>query len=74
MIPRNIREMGPRIRQRFHFAASSFSRLYGVEHVTAEMIDFSYRWAETDMPAPLDDLNNVDRYFRELWDTLRTGF
>ena len=74
MIPMNIRVMEPRIRQRFHFAASSFSRLYGVEHVTAEMIDFSYRWAETNMPAPLDDLNNVDRYFRQLWDTSLRGF
>ena len=74
MIQRNIREMEPRIRQRFHFAASSFSRMFGVDKVTPEMIDFCVAWAEETMPAPLDDLNNVDRYFRRLWDISHTTF
>ena len=43
-----IRGMEPHIRQRFHFAASSFSRIYGVNHVTLDMIDFCYDWAFTE--------------------------
>ena len=74
MIQRNIKEMEPHTRQRFHFAASSFSRMFGVKHVTPEMIDFCAAWAEETMPAPLDDLNNVDRYFRRLWDISHTQF
>lgn len=67
MIQRNTKEMEPRIRQRFNFAASSFSRLYGVEKVTEAMLDFSHTWAETTMPAPSECLHSVDRYFAELW-------
>ena len=69
MIPTTIKVMEPRIRQRFHFAASSFSRIFGVDKVTSEMIDFSYRWAETGMPTPLESLDQVDTYFKRLWDT-----
>ena len=67
MNPNTIRGMEPRIRQRFHFAASSFSRIYGVSHVTLDMIDFCYDWAHTEEQAPLDCLIHVDRYFRKLW-------
>jgi hypothetical protein len=74
MIAKTIREMEPRIKQRFHFALSSFSRVYGVEKVTLEMNDFCLRWAEQTSTAPLDDLNNVDIYFKNLWDTLHHGF
>jgi hypothetical protein len=74
MNPNTIREMEPHIRQRFHFATSSFSRMFGVDKVTPEMIDFSYRWAETGMTTPLQGLDEVDVYFRRLWDTSRTGF
>ena len=69
MNPNTIRGMEPHIRVRFHFATSSFSRMYGVSHVTLDMIDFCYDWAHTAQQAPLDCLNHVDRYFRELWDT-----
>jgi len=69
MNPNTIREMAPPIRQRFHFATSSFSRIYGVTHVTTSMVDFCYDWALTEETAPLDCLNHVDRYFRNLWDT-----
>ena len=65
------RGMEPHTRQRFHFATSSFSRIYGVGHVTFDMIDFCYDWAFTEEQAPLDCLNQVDRYFRQLWDTSR---
>jgi hypothetical protein len=68
MVPKTIRVMEPHTRQRFHFAASSFSRMYGVNKVTAEMIDFCVGWAEQTMPPPLEGLNEVDIYFRRLWD------
>lgn len=74
MIPTTIKVMEPHIRQRFHFAASSFSRMYGVTKVTPEMIDFCVRWAETHMPPPLEGLNEVDLYFRRLWDTSQDWF
>jgi len=62
-----IREMGPPIRRRFHFAASAFSRLYGVDKVTTEMIDFCYDWALTKDQAPLSGLTEVDIYFKNIW-------
>ena len=67
MTPNSIREMAPHTRQRFHFAASSFSRMFGVDKVTPEMLDFCVGWAEQTMPAPLEGLNEVDIYFRRLW-------
>jgi hypothetical protein len=67
MSPMNTKEMEPRIKQRYHFAASSFSRMFGVPKVTQEMLDFCLAWAEQTMPAPLDSLTNVDIYFRRLW-------
>jgi len=69
MNPNTIREMAPPIRRRFHFAESSFSRIYGVSHVSSDMIDFCYDWALAEEVAPLDCLNHVDRYFRELWNS-----
>jgi len=73
MNPNTIREMEPHTRQRFHFAASSFSRIYGVNHVSSDMVDFCYEWALQDATAPLDCLNHVDRYFRQLWGTSHGG-
>jgi hypothetical protein len=67
MNPNTIREMEPHTRQKFHFAWSAFSRMYGVSHVSSDMIDFCYDWAFTKETAPLDCLNHVDRYFGELW-------
>ncbi|AFK66279.1 hypothetical protein SWPG_00026 [Synechococcus phage S-CBM2] len=54
-------------KQRYHFAASSFARMYTPPKVTAEMLSFCEKWAETDGCAPLDSLSNVDIYFRKLW-------
>ena len=68
MIPTTIKEMEPHTRHRFHFASSSFSRMFGVDKVTSEMIDFCVGWAEQTMPPPLEGLNEVDIYFRRLWD------
>ena len=67
MNPNTIREMDAPTRQKFHFANSSFSRMYGPDKVTGEMIDFCIAWAESNQQAPLDDLTNVDIYFRNLW-------
>jgi len=67
MNPNTIREMEPHTRMRFYFAWSSFSRMYGVSHVSSDMIDFCYDWAYMEEQAPLDCLNHVDRYFRALW-------
>jgi len=69
MNPNTIRGMEPRTRQRFHFAVSAFSRIFGVSHVSSDMIDFCYDWSFTEQTAPLDCLNHVDRYFRELWNS-----
>ena len=73
MNPKIIRGMEPHTRQRFHFATSSFSRIYGVNHVSSDMVDFCYEWALQDATAPLDCLNHVDRYFRQLWGTSHGG-
>ena len=73
MIPTTIKVMEPHTRQRFHFAASSFSRMFGVNKLTPEMIDFCAGWAEQTMPAPSAGLNEVDIYFRRLWD-MRSQF
>jgi len=68
MNPNTIRAMAPLTRRRFHFAASSFSRMFGVDKVTTDMIDFCADWAEQTDPAPLSGLSEVDVYFRRLWD------
>ena len=73
MNPNTIRAMEPHTRMRFHFAASSFSRIYGVSHVSSDMIDFCYEWALQEEVAPLDCLNHTDRYFREKWAMLHGG-
>ena len=69
MNPTIIKGMEPHIRIRFHFATSSFARMFGVGRLTLDMIDFCYDWAFTGEQAPLDCLHLVDRYFREKWDT-----
>ena len=65
--PTITKEMEPHIKQKYHFAASSFARMYGPDKVTTEMLSFCSEWSLTEEKAPLDCLNNVDRYFRELW-------
>lgn len=55
------------INQRFLFAESSFARIFSVPQVTAEMRRFCSNWARGEQEAPLDSLQNVDLYFRELW-------
>ena len=67
MNPNTIREMEPRIRQRFYFASSSFSRIFGVLKITEEINYFCIKWAYGEEESPLDCLHNVDRYFMKLW-------
>ena len=67
MNPNTIREMEPHTRQRFHFAASFFSRMYGVSKLNKEMLDFCFEWALGEETAPLDCLHHVDHYFINLW-------
>lgn len=67
MIRTTIKEMEPHTKQRFHFAVSSFSRVYGVGSVTSQMIDFCFDWATAETQAPLDGLVEVDMYFSKLW-------
>ena len=55
------------INQRFLFAESSFARIFSVPQVTTEMRRFCSNWAQGTEEAPLDSLQNVDLYFRELW-------
>jgi hypothetical protein len=61
-------------KQRYHFAASSFARMLGVNKLTPEIIAFCKTWAETEDQAPLQGLHEVDRYFKQLWDTSHTQY
>ena len=65
MTPIITTEMEPPTNRRYQFALSSFARMYGVTHVTEQMHHFCYDWALGDEHAPLDNLHNVDLYFRE---------
>jgi len=60
-------------KQRFHFAASAFARMCGPDRITEEIKQFCIEWADSDEVAPLQGLNEVDRYFKQLWDTSHTG-
>lgn len=60
-------------KQRYWFAASSFSRMYTVPKVTSDMLKFCEQWAKSEEHAPLDSLHNVDLYFKEKWYNSFTG-
>jgi hypothetical protein len=64
-------EMEPHIKERYDFAMSAFSRMYGVNRVksTEEIFRFCRKWAETEeQTIPLGTLTEVDFYFRDLWE------
>jgi len=62
MIQKNIREMEPHIKQRYHFVASAFVRMWGHSSLhDHRIVDFCVEWAHKDVNAPLD--NTVDQYF-----------
>lgn len=48
----------------YHFALSSFARVYGVPGITEEMKQFCKEWKTWGVHAPLDSLHDVDTYFK----------
>ena len=65
MTLKNIREMEPHIRQRYHFALSAFSRMYGVSASANDIHikQFCSEWSYWEVSAPLQGLDEVDQYF-----------
>lgn len=56
--------MDQRIKQRYHFALSAFSRMYGVHHShNAYYVQFCLEWAHWEVDPPLSGLDEVDQYF-----------
>jgi hypothetical protein len=64
MIPKSIKEMEPRIRQRYNFAMSAFSRMLGVKSAANDIHikQFCIEWSTWDVTAPLQGLDEVDQY------------
>jgi hypothetical protein len=63
MTPKIIKETEPHIRQRYHFAASAFVRMW--KHTALNdprIIGFCVEWAHREENAPLDNFI-VDQYF-----------
>jgi hypothetical protein len=55
-------------KQRYHFALSSFSRLYGIHIVSDHNVkQFCLDWSKLEENAPLEGLNEVDKYFVNLY-------
>jgi len=62
MTPKITRGMEPHIKQRYHFAASAFVRMWGHSSLhDHRIVDFCVEWAHREENAPLD--NTVDQYF-----------
>lgn len=63
MTPKIIMEMGQPTKQRYHFAASAFVRMWGHKSLNDQKImDFCIEWAQREENAPLDN-NVLDQYF-----------
>ena len=63
MIPRSVKEMEPHIRQRYHFAASAFVRMWGHSSLNDhKIVEFCEVWAYRTENAPLDN-HILDQYF-----------
>lgn len=60
-------QWSPELKKRYHFVLSSFSRMYGPNHITMEMMHFSYMWANSTCNNPDGKLTTIDFYFRDLW-------
>ena len=62
MTPKIIAEMEQHTRQRYHFAASAFVRMWGHKSLNdPRIIDFCIEWAHKEENSPLD--SSVDQYF-----------
>jgi len=61
-------EMEQRIKMRYAFALSAFSRMFTPGRITQDMKELCNQWSENvdDLP-PSWDLYRVDRYFLEIW-------
>lgn len=71
MTPKNIREMEPHIKQRYHFAASAFVRMWSHKSLLdPRIIEFCIYWAHTGEDAPLDNFV-LDQYFYHEFKTWR---
>ena len=60
--------------QCWHFIMSSFARLYGVERINADrkFHEIALQWCDDHnyiCDIHLDDLNKVDLYFRNIYET-----
>ena len=65
-----LRGMEPHIRQRYHFAASAFVRMWGHSSLhDHRIVEFCEVWAHRTENAPLD--NAVDQYFYHEFKTWR---
>ena len=63
MTPKIIKETEPHIKQRYHFAASAFVRMWGHSSLhDHKIVDFCIEWAQREENAPLDD-RILDQYF-----------
>ncbi len=71
MIPKIIRETEPHIRQRYHFSASAFVRMWGHSSLNDHrIVDFCIEWAHREDNAPLDNMI-LDQYFYHEFKTWR---
>ena len=50
-------------KQRYHFALSAFSRLYGLQKIDWSIRQFCLEWSDWQVDAPLSGLDEVDQYF-----------
>jgi hypothetical protein len=63
MTPKIIKEMEPHIKQKYHFAASAFVRMWGHSSLhDHKIVDFCVEWAYKEKNAPLDNFI-LDQYF-----------
>lgn len=63
----SIKEMEPHIKSRYHFALTSFARMFTPSKVDQRMFNFCREWSYGEGEAPLGSLVEVDNYFRHLW-------
>ena len=62
MTLKTTREMEPHTRQRYHFAATAFVRMWGHSSLhDRRIVEFCVEWAHREEDSPLD--NSVDQYF-----------
>ena len=50
-------------KQRYEFALSAFSRMYGFRKIDSSMKQFCLEWTDWQVDAPLSGLDEVDQYF-----------